>query len=379
MASKTPGGRGFQLRCLQEHPEGVLLGFSPPNLEPGLRAKKRVSQFGLPHPVGAQPSREKSISFLSPARATGAPTFCDATESKQRTQPRGLRPLGHSPPAGTVRTWPSPLTGRRQRKLCKEKPSPRVPSGTATVGRTPRSHPRRRAQPRLARFCPRWLRDAILPRPQSVLQYRAPPGMAGAHATRRVAGIQLADQLRTAGRICITLFGLAPTHQGASRLGAEAGDSTNRDRFSPKLRPHTFLRAMPPRRGGRAGRPGWDLPMTAAATPCGTSRRAAREDWSSLCKVPQATDQNLRFATTAISDRAPLRRPPRREGPLAPVGCFAGFFADFSHPADPVGVPVAPLFLEATQRKTVRTVVVILRCEPAWIEIQEVDMGVRHR
>ncbi len=119
--------------------------------------------------------------------------------------------------------------------------------------------------------------------------------------------------------------------------------------------------------------------MTAAATPCGTSRRAAREDWSSLCKVPQATDQNLRFATTAISDRAPLRRPPRREGPLAPVGCFAGFFADFSHPADPVGVPVAPLFLEATQRKTVRTVVVILRCEPAWIEIQEVDMGVRHR
>ena len=92
MASKTPGGRGFQLRCLQEHPEGVLLGFSPPNLEPGLRAKKRVSQFGLPHPVEAQPSRGESISFLSPARAAGAPTFCDATESRQRTQPRGLTP-----------------------------------------------------------------------------------------------------------------------------------------------------------------------------------------------------------------------------------------------------------------------------------------------
>ncbi len=42
----------------------------------------------------AQPSREESISFLSPARAAGAPTFCDATESRQRTQPRGLRPLG---------------------------------------------------------------------------------------------------------------------------------------------------------------------------------------------------------------------------------------------------------------------------------------------
>ena len=27
MASKTPDGRGFQLRCLQEHPEGVLLAW----------------------------------------------------------------------------------------------------------------------------------------------------------------------------------------------------------------------------------------------------------------------------------------------------------------------------------------------------------------
>ncbi len=36
MASKTPRGRGFQLRCLQEHPEGVLLGFSQPNSKPGL-------------------------------------------------------------------------------------------------------------------------------------------------------------------------------------------------------------------------------------------------------------------------------------------------------------------------------------------------------
>ena len=40
MDSKTPYGRGFQLRCLQEHPEGVLLGFSPPNLEPGLTEEK---------------------------------------------------------------------------------------------------------------------------------------------------------------------------------------------------------------------------------------------------------------------------------------------------------------------------------------------------
>jgi hypothetical protein len=328
MASKTPGGRGFQLRCLQEHPEGVLLGFSPPNLEPGLRAKKRVSQFGLPHPVGAQPSREKSISFLSPARATGAPTFCDATESKQRTQPRGLRPLGHSPPAGTVRTWPSPLTGRRQRKLCKEKPSPRVPSGTATVGRTPRSHPRRRAQPRLARFCPRWLRDAILPRPQSVLQYRAPPGMAGAHATRRVAGIQLADQLRTAGRICITLFGLAPTHQGASRLGAEAGDSTNRDRFSPKLRPHTFLRAMPPRRGGRptpppGGRPQYAAPRDEIAPPLApvlSHLATNRAHWARESPPPRAARGAARHSKIGACFAKPRwRRPRNKLSPNAPT------------------------------------------------------------
>ena len=100
----SDGGRtsGLPLRCLQEHPESVLLGFSPPNLEPGLRAKKRVSHFGLPHPVEPQPSRGESISFLSPARAAEAPTFCDATESRQRTHPRGLPP-----------PWPSPPTGQR--------------------------------------------------------------------------------------------------------------------------------------------------------------------------------------------------------------------------------------------------------------------------
>ncbi len=38
----SDGGRtsGLPLRCLQEHPESVLLGFSPPNLEPGHSGKK---------------------------------------------------------------------------------------------------------------------------------------------------------------------------------------------------------------------------------------------------------------------------------------------------------------------------------------------------
>ncbi len=64
------------------------------NRERGRGPRDEASQS----PVGAQPSREESISFLSPAQAAGAPTFCDATESRQRSQPRGLRPLGHPPP-----------------------------------------------------------------------------------------------------------------------------------------------------------------------------------------------------------------------------------------------------------------------------------------
>ncbi len=74
---------GLQLRCLQE--------------EGGCWAPGR----SLPVPVGAQPSRGEYNSFLSPAKAARAPTFCDATESRQRTQPRGLRPLGHPPRLGS--------------------------------------------------------------------------------------------------------------------------------------------------------------------------------------------------------------------------------------------------------------------------------------
>ncbi len=37
------------------------------------------------------------------------------------------------------------------------------------------------------------------------------------------------------------------------------------------------------------------------------------------------------------------------------------------------------LFLEATQRKTVRTVVAILRSEPGGVEVQEADNGAGHR
>ncbi len=113
--------------------------------QPSLRTKKQVSQFGLPHPVEPQPSWGESISFLSPARAAGAPTFCDATESRQRTQPRDLRPLGHPPPV--LPSLAKPSCGPTPAELCKEKPNLRVPSGTAKDGRccaSRQAHPKAR-------------------------------------------------------------------------------------------------------------------------------------------------------------------------------------------------------------------------------------------
>ena len=89
---------GLPLRCLQEEGEGAA----------GPRDEASQS------PVGAQPSRGGYNSFLSPAQAAGAPTFCDATESRQRTQPRGLSPpwltpAFFGPPPENVRPVAHPL------------------------------------------------------------------------------------------------------------------------------------------------------------------------------------------------------------------------------------------------------------------------------
>ena len=176
MASKTPRGRGFPLRCLQEHPEGVLLGFSPPNLEPGLRAKKRVSQFGLPHPVEPQPSQGESISFLSPAQAAGLLlSVMRQKVGKERSQgvfaPLAIPPrLGSESPTEKIRPCAHPpeaaLRPGRQGRRCKAsrqahpKARPRSPyegrrhhpygpdccSKTAISDRAPLRRPPRRAQ-----------------------------------------------------------------------------------------------------------------------------------------------------------------------------------------------------------------------------------------
>ncbi len=97
---------------------------------PGLRAKKRVSQFGLPVPVEPQPFRGESISFLSPAQAARALTFCYAAESRQRTQPRGLSPPWLSP-AGTAQTW-----RRKTQSSCAERHRPRASATTTAIEAT---------------------------------------------------------------------------------------------------------------------------------------------------------------------------------------------------------------------------------------------------
>ena len=137
--------RWAQLRCLQE--EGCRWA-----RQPGLTAeKKRVAASGernehrrvasprpgwrrRARPSGPQltgwtttgllsqtlPSRGESISFLSPARAAGAPTFCDATESRQRSQPRGLSPPWLTPAV----FWPALSESSARRPSPRAAPAP---------------------------------------------------------------------------------------------------------------------------------------------------------------------------------------------------------------------------------------------------------------
>ena len=67
----------------------------------GPAGKKAGQPVWPPIPRRAQPSREESISFLSPAQAAGALTFCYAAESKQRSQPRGFPPPWLTPAGAT--------------------------------------------------------------------------------------------------------------------------------------------------------------------------------------------------------------------------------------------------------------------------------------
>ena len=88
------------MRCLQEHPKGVLLGFSPPNLEPGLAGEKVRPCAHPPRGasrLGAEAGDSASRDLLCPKLG------------------RVLPIAGGPTPAG----------------LCKEKPNLRVPSGTS--------------------------------------------------------------------------------------------------------------------------------------------------------------------------------------------------------------------------------------------------------
>ncbi len=76
---------------------------SAPKLGRDLRSRGPAAPHRLaPVPLGTRAGRSPTLSgriylFPLPRSSRGAPTFCNATESRQRTQPRGLRPLGHPP------------------------------------------------------------------------------------------------------------------------------------------------------------------------------------------------------------------------------------------------------------------------------------------
>ncbi len=68
MASKTPDGRGFQLRCLQEHPKGVLLA---------IRRRKFQPSSAERHPDGREKAgrrlRENDTHRMSDGESGGPP------------------------------------------------------------------------------------------------------------------------------------------------------------------------------------------------------------------------------------------------------------------------------------------------------------------
>ena len=69
---------GFQLRCLQEHPQGVLLGFSQPNLNRACQARKFVLGRGAArhsNRAASTPGRGRRCFAPRPAQPKARPGF----------------------------------------------------------------------------------------------------------------------------------------------------------------------------------------------------------------------------------------------------------------------------------------------------------------
>ena len=85
------------LRDLQEHPEGVLLGFSPPNLEPGLPGEK-IRPRPCAHPPEAlrawahRPAILRIAAYSAPSSAKISPWRAHACGSPPKLQLARLYP-----------------------------------------------------------------------------------------------------------------------------------------------------------------------------------------------------------------------------------------------------------------------------------------------
>ncbi len=209
-ASKTPGGRGFQLRCLQE--EGVK---TVPKKNPAFKCRAarpratatettvRCMTSAAPGTSGrrrfrrgvAVPTTCTSATEGSARRTTlavGTVFRCVASRNRERTsRPRTKPP---SPPSG-----PNPLGENQSLSSPPLKPRglllsvmrQKVGKDRSQEGYAPLANPHRN--------CPNLAKPSCGPTPAgkatSADELRAPPGVAVARATRRVAVVQLADQL----------------------------------------------------------------------------------------------------------------------------------------------------------------------------------------
>ena len=136
---------GLQLRCLQEHPEGVLLGFSQPNLNRACQARKFVLGRGAArhsNRAASTPGRGRRCFAPRPAQPKARPGF----PYDGRRHPRRKAAIRRS----TRRDCVSAGVGRNTFD----------PQQTAIVDRASRRHPARRELLGGARSSFRWRRPA---------------------------------------------------------------------------------------------------------------------------------------------------------------------------------------------------------------------------
>ena len=272
---------GLQLRCLQEHPEGVLLGFSQPNLNRACQARKFV--------LGRGAARHSNRAASTPGRGRR----CEASRLAQPKARPGFPYDGRRHPQAEGRYFSlrsSDLRWRQPRN-CSAAPLPRI----MIFVRAPY-------------FAGRRQRDFAKKSP--TFECRAAPRPARGGGDSRDPTGRSYSTCRTATNPSRESSARRPSPRGAPRLGAEAGDAKHRDLLSQTSPPNT--RPGSPHDGRCLQRPeklqlARLSPHTAAskrraadATPGGRPQYAAPRD---EIAPPLAAAEKLLCPT--VIDRAP--------------------------------------------------------------------------